>query len=494
MKTFGFDNQLYLEHQTAAIKERVSRFDRLYVECGGKLIDDQHAARVLPGYQSDNKVQIMKSLGDDLEVVVCIYAGDIASRKVRGGFGLAYDVYTLDLLSRLSTLGIYVKNVVITRYKHESVANNFAKSLTSRGYVVTFHQEIDGYPHDVDRIVSPQGLGMNPYIETTRPIVLVAAPGPGSGKLGTCLGQLYHEHQRKQKVGYAKFESFPVWNLPLNHPLNIAYEAATAELLDRNMIDPFHFQAYNEVCINYNRDIDAFPVLKSLLEKLTGSPSFYCSPTDMGVNRIKDGIVDGEKVCEACCQEVVFRYFSYAYEVAMGQCNPQALRHLEQLLFTLEIRPESRRVVPIARAAVQNAKEQSNKGDKGVYCAGALELPDGRIITGKNSSWLHAASALILNAVKTLSGIKDEQYLLPEEILEQISFLKRDLFRDQRMSLDLEEMLIALASASVNNEKIRQVMQHLSSLKGCHLHLTYPPSPGDATGLRKLGLHTTCDA
>lgn len=493
MKRYGFDNKLYLETQIAAIQERVACFGKLYLECGGKLLDDQHAARVLPGYEPDAKVRVMQSLGDNLEVIVCVSAQDVERRKQRGDFGPTYDILALELVARLRKLGLLVEHLVITQYDGQGAVQHFQNILEKQNLRVTLHHKIAGYPHHVDFVLSSQGMGSNPYIETSRPIVVVTAPGPGSGKLGTCLSQLYHEHERGQRVGYAKLESFPVWNLPLSHPLNIAYEAATAELFDRNMIDPFHFQVYNKVCVNYNRDIDAFPVLRVLLERLTGNPSFYASPTDMGVNRIKDGIVDEAIVVEACCQEVAARYFHYLYLYATGHCNYHAVEHLEQLLFQLNIRPESRGVVSAARQAVVQASIQKDKGNKGVYCAGALELADGTIVTGKNSPQLHAASALVLNAIKTLADIPHDQFLLPEKILQRITHLKQHIFGDEELSLDLEEMLIALSSASHDYPLIDQAMEYLSQLRGCQAHLTRGPTAGDATGLRKLGVHTTCD-
>lgn len=493
MKPYGFDNQLYLEKQIIAIQERVARFGKLYLECGGKLLDDQHASRVLPGYEPDTKVRVMQSLGDNLEVVVCVSACDIERKKQRGGFGPTYDMLATELAHKLCTLGLHVQHMVITHYDGQVSAQYFHHILEKQGFTVTLHHRIAGYPHNVDFVVSPEGMGSNPYIETTRPIVVVTGPGPGSGKLGTALSQLYHEHQRGRSVGYAKLESFPVWNMPLNHPLNVAYEAATAELSDRNMIDPFHFQVYNQVCVNYNRDIDAFPVLRALLEKLTGDPAFYASPTDMGVNRIKDGIIDEDVVIEASRQEVVARYFNYVYSYAMGHCEASAVEHLEQLLFQMNMRPENRLVVPAAREAANDASVQRDKGNKGVYCAGALELPDGTIVTGKNSAQMHAASALILNAIKVLAGIPDNEALLPEKILQPIGYLKQHIFGDEELSLDLEEMLIALSTASHDYPRINEAIAHLSRLRGCQVHLTRGPTTGDATGLRKLGLHTTCD-
>ena len=493
MDGYGFNNELYLEGQIAAIQERVAHFGCLYLECGGKLLDDQHAVRVLPGYDPDTKVQVMQSLGDNLEVVICISAHDVEHRKVRGAFGPTYDVFAIDLVNKLRKLGIYIRHAVITLYQGQPSVAHFRHMLEDIGLQVTLHQEIPGYPNDIDFVVSPQGMGKNPYIPTTRPIVVITGPGPGSGKLGTCLSQLYHEHQRGKSVGYAKLESFPVWNLPLNHPLNIAYEAATAELSDRNMIDPFHLQVYNEACVNYNRDIAAFPVLRVLLERLTGNPSFYASPTDMGVNRIKDGIVDEKVIHQACCQEVAARYFHYKYACHAGYCDEKAVRHIERLLFQLNIRPEIRAVVPAARKAAQEAKQQRNKGNKGIYCAGALQLEDGTLIVGKNGPQLHAASALILNAVKKLLGLPDEQLLLPQKILQRISYLKQNIFGDDELSLDLEEMLIALSSASEDYPNVHEAVQCLIHLRGCQVHLTRIPTAGDAIGLRKLGVHTTCD-
>ncbi len=489
----GFDNEKYLSEQTQAILERVSRFDnKLYLEFGGKLLFDYHASRVLPGFDPNVKMRLLQKLRDKSEVVLCIYAGDIERKKVRADFGITYDSDALKLIDDLRDWEIDVVGVIITRYEHQPSATVFKKKLERRNIRVYTHPYTKGYPTDVDMIVSDQGYGANEFIPTTKPIVVVTGPGPNSGKLATCLSQIYHEHRRGLHAGYAKFETFPIWNLPLKHPVNIAYEAATADIRDFNMIDPFHLEAYNEKTVNYNRDVEAFPVLKRILERITGEPSFYKSPTDMGVNRAGFGIINDDAVREASIQEVIRRYFRYACEYAFGFVDKETVQRVELLMEELGAKPEDRIVVTPARQAAAEA-EKNGKGNEGIYCGAAIELKDGTIITGKNSSLMHAASALILNATKHLAHIPDAIHLLPPNIMESISHFKKDVLKGKRVSLDLEETLIALSISATVNPAAQMAVEKLKELSGCEVHMTHIPTPGDEAGLRKLGVNLTSD-
>lgn len=489
----GFDNEKYLAEQTIAITERVSCFDnKLYLEFGGKLLFDYHAARVLPGFDPNVKMRLLQKIRDKSEVVLCIYAGDIERKKVRADFGITYDSDALKLIDDLREWEIEVTGVVITRYENQPAATIFKKKLERRNIRVFTHRFTKGYPTDVDTVVSDEGYGANEYIHTTKPIVVVTGPGPYSGKLATCLSQIYHEYLHGVHAGYAKFETFPVWNLPLKHPVNTAYEAATADIRDFNMIDPFHLEAYNEKTVNYNRDIEAFPVLKRIIEKITGEHSFYKSPTDMGVNRAGFGIIDDDAVREAAIQEIIRRYFRYACEYAFGFVDKETVQRVELLLEDLDVKPESRIVVKPARQAALEA-EKKGKGNEGIYCGAAIELTEGTIITGKNSPLMHAASALVLNAVKHLANIPDTMYLLPPTIMESISHFKKDVLKGRMVSLDLEETLIALSISATVNPAAQMAVEKLKELSGCEVHITHIPTPGDEAGLRKLGVNLTSD-
>lgn len=489
----GFDNDTYLLEQTRAILERVARFDnKLYLEFGGKLLFDYHASRVLPGFDPNVKMRLLQQLRDRSEVVLCIYAGDIERKKVRADFGITYDSDAMKLIDDLRDWGIEVTGVVITRFEHQPSATVFKKKLERRKIRVYTHPFTKGYPTDVDTIVSDEGYGANEYIETSKPIVVVTGPGPNSGKLATCLSQIYHEHRRGVHAGYAKFETFPIWNLPLTHPVNIAYEAATADIRDCNVIDPFHLEAYNIKAVNYNRDVEAFPVLRRILEKITGEPSFYKSPTDMGVNRAGFGIIDDQVVREAAVQEVIRRYFRYACEYAFGFVDKETVQRVELLMEDLGAKPEDRVVVNPARQAALEA-ERCGKGNEGIYCGAAIELKDGTIITGKNSPLMHAASALILNAAKSLARIPDAIHLLPPNIMESISHFKKDILKGRMVSLDLEETLIALSISATVNPAAQLAVEKLKELSGCEVHMTHIPTPGDEAGLRKLGVNLTSD-
>src|SRR5512139_3027334 len=489
----GFDNDKYLEEQTKAILDRVNLFDnKLYLEFGGKLLFDYHAARVLPGFDPNVKMRLLQNLRDNSEVVLCIYAGDIERKKIRADFGITYDSDTMKLIDDLREWGIDVTAVVITRYENQASAAIFKNKLERRNIRVYTHRFTKGYPTDVDTIVSDEGYGANEFIRTTKPIVVVTGPGPNSGKLATCLSQIYHEHRMGLHAGYAKFETFPIWNLPLKHPVNIAYEAATADIRDFNMIDSFHLEAYNEKAVNYNRDVEVFPVLRRIIEKITGQHSFYKSPTDMGVNRAAFGIIDDDAVRAAAMQEVIRRYFRYACEYAIGFADKETIQRVELLLEDLDVKPEDRIVVNPARQAALEA-EKKGKGNEGIYVGAAIELADGTIVTGKNSPLMHAASALVLNAIKHLAMIPDAMHLLPPNIMESISHFKKDVLRGKMVSLDLEETLIALSISATVNPAAQMAVEKLKELSGCEVHITHIPTPGDEAGLRKLGVNLTCD-
>ncbi|MFA5263162.1 MAG: DUF1846 domain-containing protein [Opitutaceae bacterium] len=489
----GFDNQRYLEQQSAAILDRVKQLDgRLYLEFGGKILFDFHASRVLPGFHPNVKMQLLQMLKDQAEVILCIFAGDIEKKKMRADFGIPYDTDALKTIDDLKERGITIRAIVITRFDNQPAAVSFKNRLERRGLRVYTHRASKGYPNDVDMIVSEEGYGSNPMIETERPIVVVTGPGPGSGKLATCLSQLYHEHKRGVKAHYAKFETFPIWNLPLKHEINVAYEAATAELKDVNLIDHYHLEAYGQTAVNYNRDLEAFPLLKRIIEKITGKPSFYKSPTDMGVNRAGFGIVD-DKVCRtAATQEIIRRYYNYACEYAMGLVEKDTVQRLEHIMGNHGLTVNDRVVVSHAQRAAQECAAQG-KGADDIFCGAAIELHDGRIITGKNSQQMHAASSLVLNAIKTLSNIPDSIHLLPPLVTASLAHFKKDVLKGNMMSLDLEETLIALSISATMNPSATSAIENLKELSGCEVHLTHIPTPGDAAGLRKLGVNVTCD-
>jgi uncharacterized protein (UPF0371 family) len=489
----GFDNEKYLAEQTKAILDRVKRFEnKLYLEFGGKLAYDYHAARVLPGFDPNVKMRLLQQLKDKAEIILCIHAGDIERRKLRADFGITYDADVLKMINDLKTWGLSLAAVVITRFEDQPAAAIFKKTLERRGITVYSHAYTKGYPTDVDLIVSEEGYGANHYIETDKPLVIVSAPGPGSGKLATCLSQLYHDHQRGIHSGYAKFETFPIWNLPLKHPVNIAYEAATADLRDVNLIDPFHLEAYNEVAINYNRDVEVFPVLKRILGRIMGDEEVYKSPTDMGVNRAGFGIIDDEIVQEAARQEIIRRYYKYTCEYVMGLVEKETVERVELILEEINVKPEDRAVVLPARQAALAACAKHPDGDD-TAAGSALQLGDGTMITGKSSLLMHSLSSLVLNAVKTLAGIPDKIHLLSPNIIEAIAKLKREMAGAQTVSLDLEETLIALSISATTNPTTHLAMEQLKELSGCEVHSTHIPTPGDESALRKLGINFTCE-
>lgn len=489
----GFDNEKYLAEQTAEILERVRRFNnKLYLEFGGKLLYDYHAARVLPGYDPNVKIRLIQQLKDKADILLCIYAGDIERKKIRADFGITYDSDALKMIDDLRGWGVEVRGVVITRFDNQPAATLFKNKLERRNIEVFTHRYTKGYPTDVDLIVSDEGYGANPYIQTDKPLVIVTGPGPGSGKLATCLSQLYHDYRRGVQSGYAKFETFPIWNIPLKHPVNVAYEAATADIRDFNLIDPFHLEAYGKMSVNYNRDVEAFPLLKRILERITGGPSFYRSPTDMGVNRAGFAIIDDAVTQEASKQELIRRYFRYRCEYAMGFADRETVQRVELFLKDFGLKPEDRPVVEPARAAAQEAREQE-KGDEGIYCGAAIELPDGTIITGNNSPLLHAASSLVIHAIKQLADVPGKIKLLPEYITNAVRDLKTGILDEKSVSLDLEETLIALSISSTTNPAAKLALEKLKELRECEVHMTHIPTPGDEAGLRRLGVRLTSD-
>ncbi len=489
----GFDPERYLQEQTSAILDRARRFgNKLYLEFGGKLVADFHAARTLPGYDPNAKVRLLQQLRDQVEILLCIHAGDIERKKLRADFGITYDADALRLIDDLRDRDLPVTAVVITRFHGQPAAVQFKNRLERRGLRTYTHAATPGYPTDVDTIASDRGYGANPHIETTRPVVVVTAPGPGSGKMATCLSQLYHDHRRGVQSGYAKFETFPIWNLPLKHPVNVAYEAATADLGDVNLIDPFHLEATGERAVNYNRDVEIFPVLQRILQRVTGSVSPYRSPTEMGVNRAGFAITDDRVVRAAAVQEVIRRLFRYQCEFALGSVEHATVERAELLVRELDAKPEDRRVVGPARETADHARERG-LGHEGVCCGAAVQLPDGRIVTGRNSPLMHAASSLVLNASKALAGLPDPLHLLSPGVIESIAAMKRGVFRRRTVSLNVEETLIALAVSATGNPSAQLAMERLGELRGCEVHLTHIPAPGDEAGLRRIGVNLTSD-
>ncbi len=489
----GFDNEKYLREQTSAILERVNRFNhRLYLEFGGKILYDHHAARVLPGFDPNVKMRLLKQLKDKTDVILCIHAGDIERKKIRADFGITYDVDALKTIDDFREWGIEITAVVITRYQNQPPAKAFKNKLEMRGIKVYLHYPTNGYPTDVDQIVSDQGYGANEYIKTTKPIVVVTGPGPGSGKLATCLSNLYHEYKKGVKAGYAKFETFPIWDLPADHKVNIAYEAATVDLNDKVLIDEHHLKTYNKKAVNYNRDIEAFHLLKRIIEKITGGASMYQSPTDMGVNRASAGIVNDQIIAEASHQEIIRRYFRCAVEHAMGLADKDTFNRIKEIMQKVGAKEEDRKVVMPARKAAREA-EKTGKGNEGIYCGASIKLPDGTIITGKNSPLMHASSSLILNATKHLAGLPDSMYLLPQNIIDSVTHLKKDILNGKMVSLDVDETLIVLAISALSNPAGQMALENLKELHNCEVHLTHIPTPGDEAGLRKLKVNLTCD-
>ena len=492
MHPIGFDTNKYLEKQTKKIQERVSKFEKLYLEFGGKLCYDLHAARVLPGYQPTTKINLLKKLGD-IEIVYCVSAKDIARGRVRRDFGLTYDNQTLKDISDIRDFGLKVNSVVITRYSKEHAADIFRKKLENFGTKVYVHNEIEGYPHNIKKVL--KGYDKQPPVKTSKKLVIVTGAGGNSGKMAFCLSQIYHERKKGQKTGFAKFETFPIWNLPLNNPINIAYEAATADLKDINLVDMFHEEAYGITAINYNRDIENFNILKNLMKGVTREkdPFGYKSPTDMGVNMAKEGIIDDKMCREAAKQEIIRRYFRYLREKVEGIETQETIDLMEKIMEKVKVKPEERKVVKVARKAAKDA-EKKGKGYDNIYCGAAIELKNKKIITGKNSNLLHAESAAILNAIKELSKIPDNIDLLSPEVIKTIANMKKELLGKKSSSLNVDETLIALAMSSATNPMAKTALKKLEDLANCEMHITHLPKQGDEVGLMRLKMNITTDA
>ncbi len=484
MKKIGFDNAAYISKQSEQISKRINEFGgKLYLEFGGKLFDDFHASRVLPGFAPDSKLQMLKSIAHDVEVVIVINSGDIESNKMRRDLGITYDADVLRLIDAYRGAGLFVGSVVLAQYKEQPAAEAFKTKLQQLGVKVFTHRNIDGYPYNVSHIVSDEGFGKNEFIETERPLVVITAPGPGSGKMATCLSQLYHENQRGNKAGYAKFETFPIWNLPLKHPVNLAYEAATADLNDVNMIDPYHLDAYGVTTVNYNRDVEVFPVLNAIFEKIEGvSP--YKSPTDMGVNMAGYAICDDEATREASKQEILRRYFAALCDFKMGRGKQEAVDKIVSLMNQAGISVEDRRVI---KAAVDRSNETDGQP------AVAIELPDGRIVTGKTSNLLGASSAALLNAAKHLAGLPDDLLMISPSIIEPIQKLKTGILKGHNPRLHSDETLIALSMSANTNPVANKALEAIEGLKDCEAHSTVILSQVDMDVYRKLGINLTCE-
>lgn len=478
----GFDNEVYLREQSARIRQRVEQFDKLYLEFGGKLFDDFHAARVLPGFDPNGKVKLLTKLKDQAEIILCISAKSIEQNKVRADIGITYDLDVLRLIDSLRKIGLYISAILITQYTGEPAAEVFRKKLEIRGERVFVHTLTKGYPSDVDTIVSDEGYGANPYIETTRSLVVVTAPGPGSGKLATCLSQLYHEQKHGNKCGYAKYETFPVWDLPLRHPVNVAYEAATADLKDVNMIDPFHLSAYEVTAVNYNRDVEIFPVVRAILKRITGE-ELYQSPTDMGVNMIGRGIIDDAVVQEAAEQEIIRRWYKERVAHAQGQGDLDAIKRIEYLMSSLDLHPNNRRVVEPA----------NEKAESSGCSAVAIELADGKIITGKSSALMNDTASVVLNSLKYLAGLQDEILLISPIVLEPIIRLKKEMLGSRYPVLKLEEVLQALSISAATNPTAELALKHLPDLRDCDVHCSDIITQDDASTFLKLGIRYTCE-
>ena len=479
----GFSSEEYLKVQSEKIEERIKMFDnKLYLEFGGKIFDDYHAARVLPGFEPDAKIKLLQKFKDDLEVIFCINAADIDKSKIRADYGISYELELLRLIENLQKMQIRINSVVITMFKEEYNISNLEKTLNERNIKTYIHRPTNGYPNDVDVIVSEEGYGKNPYIETTKKLVIVTAPGANSGKLGTCLSQLYHEYKRGVKAGYAKFETFPVWNLSLIHPVNIAYEAATADLCDINMIDPYHLEAYNINAVNYNRDISTFPILKNILLKITGK-EIYKSPTDMGVNMIKQCITNEEVVKEAAKMEIVRRYYNILCDYKQKICSEKTVEQIENLMEKLELSLEDRKIA-------QHSLKKSTEKKANVI---AIELPNGKIITGKESALLSSASAAILNCIKEITKIPDEEFLLSPSVLEGIFNMKKKTSYKTKYCLNLQEVLIALSICSITNPIICKAIDNLKKVKGSEAHSSYIVEKSELNVIKSLGINLTCE-
>ena len=481
----GFDNSLYIHKQTEHIRQRIAQWGgKLYLEFGGKLFDDYHAARVLPGFDPNGKIRLLYEMREQAEIIFTVSAGDIEKTKMRADLGISYDMEVLRLIDDITHMGIRVNSVVITQYTGQAAADGFAKKLTMRGVKNYIHRPIKGYPTDIAYICSDEGYGANPYIETSRPLVVVTAPGPGSGKLATCLSQVYHEIRQGRVAGYAKFETFPIWNLPLKHPVNLAYEAATADLADVNMIDPFHLEAYGVTTVNYNRDVEAFPIVRNILSRITGDESVYKSPTDMGVNMAGYAIVDDEAVRAAASQEIIRRYYKALCDHKQGKGSQDAVDKIKRIMQELSLTTADRAVVAPALA----------KSESSGVAAAAIQLPDGPIVTGKASNLMSASSSCVLNAIKALAGIDDSLMLISPIVLEPILKLKINILGSRSSVLKVDDVLAALAITAATNTMTARAMEQLPRLRDCEMHSSCMLHSGDEGTLRKLGVRLTCEA
>ena len=483
IERLGFDNEKYLEMQSEHIRSRISQFGgKLYLEFGGKLFDDHHASRVLPGFHPDSKIRMLMQLKEQVEIVVAVSAMDLEKSKVRGDLGITYGSDTLRLIDTFRSFGFQVGSVVLTRFSGQSAAELFQSQLENLGIKVYRHYSINGYPYDLPHIVSDEGFGRNEYIETDRSLVVVTAPGPGSGKMAVCLSQLYHEHKRGIQAGYAKYETFPIWNLPLKHPVNLAYEAATADLNDVNMIDPFHLEAYGITTVNYNRDVEVFPVLKTMFEHISGSCP-YQSPTDMGVNMVGYCIIDDDAVCQASKEEILRRFYTEQCRYRRGRTNGSSIYKIELLMKQLGLTGESRAVVPPSLEVAERTGEP----------AAAMEMPDGKILTGKTSELLGCSSALLLNALKYLGGIPDEVHLISPEVIGPVQNLKVNVLGNKNPRLHIDELLVALSICAVTDPNAKQAVAQLQKLRGCEVHTTVILSEADEDSFRRLGVRLTSE-
>ncbi len=493
MQKIGFDAEKYIEEQSRCILERIKRGngDRLYLEFGGKLVHDKHAMRVLPGFDENAKIKLLQRLKDQVEIIICIYAGDITTNKTRHDFGITYDLEVLRLIDIFRKYKLEINSVVVTRYEDAPAVNMFINKLERRGIKTYKHNYTKGYPTDVDTIVSEEGYGANPYIEVTKPLVVVTGPGGGSGKLATSLSQLYHDNLRGTKARYAKFETFPIWNLPLKHPVNIAYEAATADLKDVNMIDSFHLEAYGEKAVNYNRDLEAFPVVKRIIEKITGAESEYQSPTDMGVNCIGSVIVDDEVCQEAARQEIIRRYLIAECDYKKGKISESSLERSKLLMKEVGMDVKERKVVQPARDYAEKKRNCDKRYENVVVLA--IEMPNGDIVTGRSSRRMVASAAAVLNAIKQMSDIADDMPIITPQVLETTQKLKTEILGYDRTSLNCEEVLMALTISGTQNPFASIAMSKVPLLKGCKAHCTAILSDRDEQTLRALGIDVTCD-
>ena len=489
----GFDPEKYVEEQSRYILKRINKNkkERLYLEFGGKLVHDKHAMRVLPGFDENAKIKLLQKMKDQAEIIICVYAGDISTNKTRADFGITYDLEVLRLIDTFRKYDLSINSVVITRFEDTPSVNAFINKLNRRGIRTYKHYYTKGYPTDVDTIVSDEGYGVNPYIEVTKPLVVVNGPGPGSGKLATCLSQLYHEHILGRKVRYAKFETFPIWNLPLKHPVNMAYEAATVDLKDVTTIDFFHLEAHGETAVNYNRDMEVFPIVKRIIERITGNESEYLSPTDMSVNRVGFSITDDEVCRKAACQEIIRRYLLSLCDYKKGIIDESAVAKSKLIMDELNLKETDRAVVMPARTYSEYKRSLDPKYENVIVMA--LELPCGEIITGRSSRRMVAAAAAILNAIKMLSGISDDIHLISPAVLETIQHLKTDILDHEKSSLNCEEVLTALTISATTNPSAQVAVEKLLLLDGCKAHCTAILSDRDSQTLRDLGIDATSD-